>query len=396
MAKPKAGTDINQYQPLPLLSLEEGEGDLSELEDAADDPKNKSSNAKKGRDETAEPDSDSDDDEGPTQIPINSGALPSPTIRLPRGLIILSKKQLLIRSFHRGFEYPKAVLSRYHISKDDWATFCRAVTAPLRRHKQLYPSVWSLGHPWVWSMLKNKKSYLQIRCAIDDVLDVVAEWDQNYFRPRGLIMRMDMPGEAKYGLTFMDIAHKRHIDNCSGVLSRKVQSYEDGRYHKLSRKHRHLSRILEMGYCHTRIVIDDIDVLQNKKLSEERGWTEWERMCRQARSKPAAAPDAAIRAKSGTRFDSRWPHGKKLFYERYRGEAHGHSIGSGYGSRRVILLIREGALIYWLTVQSSLRKACQRMESSETSSCIGRSGPLIFSRRMGIMGSPRVAWQKVS
>jgi hypothetical protein len=253
--------------------------------------------------------------------------------RLPRGLIIFSEAQDNIHKFHKGFKYPGEILSAYQISKKDWSDFCNAIAAPLGRYKGLYPGIGDGLFPGIYDMKTNKGNYLHIRRAIDDTLDIVTKWDRIFFRPRGLVMRMDMPGEAKYGLTFMDFFHKGHIDNCSGVLTRRVMNYEDKKHHKLDKKDKHLSRMLERGYCSTRIVLDEIGVLENDQVSEERGWTEWTRFTNHARSvPPVPVLDKAKRREMGKPFDDRWPHSKHIYYERYRGEA--VSVGSGYGRNR--------------------------------------------------------------
>lgn len=135
-------------------------------------------------------------------------------------------------------------------------------------------------------------------------------------------MRIDMPGEAKYGLTFMDFFHQDHTDNCSGILTRRVKNYEDSKHHKLDKKDKHLGIMLERGYCSTRIVLDEVGVLENAQISKDRGWTEWTRISDHARSiPPIPVLDQDKRTEMGKSFNDRGPHSKHLYYERYRGES---------------------------------------------------------------------------
>jgi hypothetical protein len=258
----------------------------------------------------------------PTPSTNDQVPLPPSSARLPRGLIIFSTCQNDIHKFHKGFDYPGSILIAYKITKKDWFGFCNALAAPVIRHKKdLYPGIGANMFPGVYEDRIVNKEYLHVRRVIDDILDIASLWDRTFFRPKGLILRLDMPGEAKFGLTFMDFWHEGHIDNCSGVLSQKVRNYEDSSHHSLDKTDLHLVGVLERGYCSTRVVLDELVVLENKKLSNERGWTEWDRIFAHAHSIPPLATDDPARIELGKAFDDRWPHAKHIFYERYRGEA---------------------------------------------------------------------------
>ncbi|KUJ08355.1 uncharacterized protein LY89DRAFT_341660 [Mollisia scopiformis] len=111
---------------------------------------------------------------------------------IPRGLQIPALST--IRLTH-GFRYPKE-LNECGIPQGDWEVFCGSIVLPLINRE-------TPGVAW----------------AIEQILDRVAMWDAQCFRPRGFIIRMDMPGEQKYGLDFMDIHHfyslRKHVDNLS-------------------------------------------------------------------------------------------------------------------------------------------------------------------------------------
>jgi hypothetical protein len=59
----------------------------------------------------------------------------------------------------------------------------------------------------------RRSSKPAIAHAVEGMCDVASEWDKKYFRAKGLVMRLDMPGEEKFGLRFMDLFETHHTYN---------------------------------------------------------------------------------------------------------------------------------------------------------------------------------------
>jgi len=241
---------------------------------------------------------------------------------LPRGLIVPCRLQVdpcyRVKDrgfgFHRGFPYPRALMMMYNITEHDWNSLCEAI------HDVVRP--YTTDAPWFGGVKTHGEVGADIPELIDLVLDTVSKWDASFFRPKGLIMRLDMPGEARFGLTTMDIYHKTlgklgHIDNCQGILSHNTVKFEKGRTRRSTIKFRHLRKLLESTYSSTRLVFDEISVLRDTETAYERGWMVWNASCHWARvlkGQPKAFPCGFAAA----RVD-RWPRSKHLYYERFVG-----------------------------------------------------------------------------
>ncbi|EHL03474.1 hypothetical protein M7I_0416 [Glarea lozoyensis 74030] len=93
---------------------------------------------------------------------------------------------------------------------------------------------------------------------------------------KGLIMRIDMPGEEKFGLDFMDLYYE-------GIRNRKTYNVGQsliGKGHKGVMKRgqlKDLARVREKMFRGTRIVLDPLTVVDNKTLYEQRGWLQWDK-----------------------------------------------------------------------------------------------------------------------
>ena len=89
-------------------------------------------------------------------------------------------------------------------------------------------------------------------------------------------MRIDMPGEQKFGLDFMDLYYQ-------GTGNRKTFNVAQGMAgisHKGKMKKgkpRKLMKVREKMFKGTRIVIDLLSVLDDKTLYEQRGWLQWDK-----------------------------------------------------------------------------------------------------------------------
>ena len=68
----------------------------------------------------------------------------------------------------RGFPYSK-LLFECGITKAQWKNVCDSLTAPLRNHRP------HGGIPY----------------KLEEILDIAATLDQKYFRPKGIVMRLD-------------------------------------------------------------------------------------------------------------------------------------------------------------------------------------------------------------
>jgi len=248
----------------------------------------------------------------------------SPIGILPRGLIV--PQQLGV------WEFPEEILPIFNVHTREWAYFCGSLRMKLAGAKVVLNSD-SIGD------IERRKAH-----GIEDVCDIVAAWGRQYFWPRGLLIRVDAPGEAKYGLTNMDIYHKKHIDNASGILSRRVANFENGKTNKFSRKEKHILEVLEDGYMCTRLVLDEVAVLDNLQLAEERGWISWFKSCEKARK--LYTPPSQLQNSLSMRLDNdvrniestapeplkrrnRWPASKHLFFDRFKGTEFCVPVGSG-------------------------------------------------------------------
>jgi len=252
---------------------------------------------------------------------IPSDYIPSTHI-LPRGLIIPCRLQLdpcyRIKDqnfgFHRGFPYPRAVMLKYGVTEHHWKSFCETMHDVVRAY--------AADAPWFGAVKTDGEDGADIPTLIDLILDKVSEWDTSFFRPKGLLVRLDMPGEARFGLTNMDIWHKTlgapgHIDNCQGILSQNTFQFEEGDIRGRKTKSRHLRKLLEITYSSTRLVFDEVTVLQDVKTAYERGWMVWNASCHWARilkGQPKAFPGGFAAARA-----DRWPRSKHFYYERFVG-----------------------------------------------------------------------------
>jgi hypothetical protein len=133
------------------------------------------------------------------------------------------------------------------IDKNDWEKFQQALYATF---------LVTDGNP------RNRIPGRSVAYNIDALLDVVAERDVRFFRPKAVVMRMDMPGEEKYGLDFMDLFYKNYIINASrDRWSRKYhRGVQKGKALKKRQKHIDSAR---GRACSTRIVLDPVEIWQN-------------------------------------------------------------------------------------------------------------------------------------
>lgn len=196
----------------------------------------------------------------------------TPAQAFPRGIQIMAKDT---NTLEGGFVYPKE-LATFGITKADWSLFCFKLQEPLADKRIAY--------------------------AIEKILDICAEEDVRFFRPKGFIMRMDMPGEEQYGLDMMDIYHSKlgsiHTDNFT-TMPPNSKEHSGAIKHKhhvreRSKDRKHLGNLRDKAFRSTRLMLDPIIVLKDPELATRRGWTRWIIACDQAQKLANEAPPTRI------------------------------------------------------------------------------------------------------
>ncbi|MCJ1481141.1 hypothetical protein MMC06_001297 [Schaereria dolodes] len=141
---------------------------------------------------------------------------PTPTLpgyaqesTLKRGLQVPARSSLVTS----GFKYPK-VLSRAEVSKEQWSTFTHEVT----EHANMTASQWltTIGSAFgtfavgnimigflglipsvvVGHKMRKHREERNLTAAVHTgaLMTCVKRWNETYFQPRGLIVRVDVPG----------------------------------------------------------------------------------------------------------------------------------------------------------------------------------------------------------
>jgi hypothetical protein len=285
-----------------------------------------------------------------------------PQDMFPRGLQILAEENDNLREGFK-FPYPRA-LAKCDITLSDWERIGGEIIGkfePCGGGRFHYPQMSNFE---INTIAKN----------IESVLDNVAELDVTFFRPRGLIMRMDMPGEQKFGLDDMDLyfgsssrvenhpihsmrkfggetVHSRYCQNWRWNIcvecTRSPKYFVDwllaNRAYRLTRSNRpHLRAVRRRFFGGTRIVIESLTVLQDSEKAHHHGWTHWIQQCKDAKAtmpreddKPMPILDdakaikgyvAALEAYFEPMLERpiservfRWPPSKQIYYDRWRG-----------------------------------------------------------------------------
>lgn len=221
-----------------------------------------------------------------------------------------------------GFPFPK-YLETHGVTTQNWATFMEAICQPIALWDESFR-----GHAY----------------ELESILDIVSRWDSEWFRKKGLVLRMDMPGEERYGLDFMDL-YNESIDRESSRLSTKYENPHKKTYNvaagtagvilkgKMKEANpKELKAVRKSMFESTRLVIDLISVLDNQSLYEKHGWARWDKQCAHAKKallnlpkeKPVVVDNEPWDFKElepPTRKD-RWPPSKHFNYERYRGRVY--------------------------------------------------------------------------
>lgn len=234
-----------------------------------------------------------------------------------------------------GFHYPPG-LAAYEILEEDWNEFIAHLTSlighPEKKKKKKGPirRVLPFGGGAHYEELDFQKS-------LSKTFEYVRASQNNIFRPKGLLMRVDIPGEG-VGMESMDLYHGKHIDHISdtwgtaaieanavlvadaeeiddtvkGVVTQasyagnsqqpnkgqvkigkakdkvnkaqyKINRAEDKTLEKTIKQQQralsHLGSIQKKMSKRIRIVIEPVTVLDNAERSEKNGWTAWIRHC---------------------------------------------------------------------------------------------------------------------
>jgi len=212
-----------------------------------------------------------------------------------------------------GFKFPPSLLA-YDVSKSDWEQFSRSIRDVVRRNPTIAYAVENMCDVVAdWGELKRLLAALVIADFVED---------KRYFRTKGLIVRIDMPGEEKYGIDFMDLLGSRRTYNVAHAFEGKIK--EKKKKFKDTKEHR-LKAARQGAFASTRIVLDPVSVLSSSKLAYERGWTQWIKACAYAEKATREKRPVPVDnepwdfTKVQTRRVDRWPPSKHLYYDRFRG-----------------------------------------------------------------------------
>jgi hypothetical protein len=305
---------------------------------------------------------------------------------LPRSMQILAEET---DPFEGGFKFPyPRALAKCDIKHSDW----------MRIQGELIGKFEPCGggrfhHAKVADFQLNT-----IAKNIETVLDNAAELDTAFFRPRGLIMRLDMPGEQKFGLDGMDLyfgstlAVNLPVHNVSrvGYPFTDAGLSEESSWRFCRRccwtkdtpnsHHRAIRRKFFEG---TRIVIDSLTVLSDPQKAHQRGWTNWIQQCKVAEKGSVKDEDESLPARVFLDKEDiikyirsvelyftpklmrpiservfRWPPSKQIYYDRWRGHTasgrHEIQVGRKYYPK-------------WVPWTDSMDK---RMETQWTQRCV--------------------------
>lgn len=174
-------------------------------------------------------------------------------------LTVMVIPEMDVHDLSKGFSYPP-MLAKLRIPGPEWA---------------------ELGPRLTFNGPNNVIGATSMAYHVEQVLDTVAIIDQSYFRPRGLIMRLDMPGEEKYGLYFMDIYHYKkkgdHVDNALAMATALENQTANGsqKYketiQKESKVTAHTNKFVRATAVNVRLVFDSMNVLRDPVLAAHRG-----------------------------------------------------------------------------------------------------------------------------
>jgi hypothetical protein len=178
--------------------------------------------------------------------------------QIPCGLIIMATDSHDIR---QGFPYPRAIEPL--ISEEEW--------------KQIGPKLAESGP-------REIKNRTDMAYHIEQIMDTAALMNVKCFRPRGLLFRLDCPGEMKYGLDFMEIEHDSQY-HLAGMEEKALDQTPQDTFKEARRTRKgersakrkgeaspmKYERLKEMAFSSLRIVLDPISVLKIPEKATARG-----------------------------------------------------------------------------------------------------------------------------
>ena len=139
---------------------------------------------------------------------------------LMRGLQVPAKSPYVTS----GFKYPR-ILARAGVTKESWTTFTNEVKhhAHLSAHQWVTTIGWTLGALGLGGMmvgifgfipsavvghkLRKKQENRNLVTAVESgaLIQCVQHWNEVYFKPRRLLIRVDLPGQAE-DMASMDVS----------------------------------------------------------------------------------------------------------------------------------------------------------------------------------------------
>ncbi|OBT72684.1 hypothetical protein VF21_08550 [Pseudogymnoascus sp. 05NY08] len=222
-----------------------------------------------------------------------------------------------------GFPYPPG-LAAYEILEEDWNKFTAYLTSLISPQRKKKKKKTPIRMVLPFSGRGGRSEKLDYQKSLSKVFEYVRASQNNLFRPKGLLMRVDIPEEG-LGMEFMDLYHEGHVDHLSNtwgieareansgpidftgeevaahakvagtplqpdkaqIKANKVQAKANRVQDKTLEKARkqqlkalgHLNSAQKKMSQRIRIVIEPVTVLDNVERSEKNGWTAWIRHC---------------------------------------------------------------------------------------------------------------------
>jgi hypothetical protein len=247
-----------------------------------------------------------------------SAIIPSSTKPYQTGIQVPSQSRIT-----DGFPYPPG-LAAYEILEEDWNKFTAHLASLISPQRKKKKKKTPIRMVFSFGGRGGKSEKLDYQKSLSKVFEYVRASQNNLFRPKGLLMRVDIPGEG-LGMEFMDLYHEGHVDHLSNtwgieageanygpidftgeevvayakvavtplqptkaqIKANKVQTKASRVQDKTLEKVRkqqlkalgHLNSAQKKMSQRIRIVIEPITVLGNAERSERNGWIAWIRHC---------------------------------------------------------------------------------------------------------------------
>jgi hypothetical protein len=204
----------------------------------------------------------------------------------PFGLQIPSR-----RLVSDGFRYPPGLLY-YGISEAEWYAFTKYLVSHINPHKSAFYTTllvhffWPLGvilaYPFkLWGEREDFQKSVML------VFEKIVDFDEKLFRPKGLVMRLDLPYDD-LSMEYMDLIHRTHLDHLPVLYEGDLmadgpeKTSPDGldgskdMHHKENKRSlKHLKNAKNKMAKRPRIVIEPIEVLGDPAKMDRNGWTAW-------------------------------------------------------------------------------------------------------------------------